>query len=946
MIKNLIKVSLKLLIVFTFSANAQVSNINNDSLQSIELNRNAIVLSRQGLYTQALPMFYKSLSLRRKIYGDFDPKLAAVYLNIGITYKNLGNLDLALKNYYLAEKCYENPNLNLYINIGSVYRSKLDFVNALKYYNQALAIAKSNKKNSLNVIAAINYNIAEIYYLSNNFDYVIQIAQENIRNASIEDQIRYYSLLAFVYQVTNEKDKATFCYQKNIDLTKRYYGNSNGEVIISILDYSSFLITNKQFSEAKKNLDRALEIIQSSDIQNKQLLSDYYKWSGYWWENLIVATENISMFKKQKMRNLQEALILYEKSLRELDFAFDINNDSTLGLSNQSTLLSSMAVLKLLADVYNEMDDLEKSTDQTALTVSLKNAIETYEIIGKLIQKARREITNDESKIELTKLEYETFNKIIQTSFLAYQATNNFKYFELAFQNAERLKSSSLYDKISNQLAAQNSLIPDSLLELEFILNNEIAFYHEKLIAEKSNILPDSLKILDYNNQIFAASRQRDELNRILETEYTDFVELKYSRSLLTADEISGKLKDNRMLVEYYLSETDSVTELYSFIIGSNKLLFNKQTLDSDFHRDIENVFRFISNSDFLQTTRKESNLYCLSSFNLYKTLIQPIENELKDKNITIVADGKLCYIPFDALLSSLPDTTKSIEFNKLDYLIKYFTFNYANSSNLLFGSKPSNKRTRIKTGAFAPVYSGFEIIENAGQNILLFQIPGTQKEVTKIARMGNTELFIGEKATEENFREKAGKFDILHLAMHAFINDSIPALSSFAFTQLKNADITKNGLLNTADIYNLRLNAALTVLSACNTGSGKLKKGEGIMSLARGFLYAGCPSLIISLWEVEDNSGTEIITSFYKHLKRGKAKDEALRAAKLEYLDSVNSRMAHPHYWLGFISLGDESALFMSYDFYFFILLTLALAGIGIDQIIRIKKARKKQAQ
>ena len=116
-------------------------------------------------------------------------------------------------------------------------------------------------------------------------------------------------------------------------------------------------------------------------------------------------------------------------------------------------------------------------------------------------------------------------------------------------------------------------------------------------------------------------------------------------------------------------------------------------------------------------------------------------------------------------------------------------------------------------------------------------------------------------------------------------------------------------------------------------------------MSLALGFLYAGCPSIIMSLWEVEDESGTQIMTSFYKNLKKGKTKDESLRLAKLEYLESVNSRRAHPHYWLGFVSIGDNSPLYISYDFYFFILLILALSGIGIDQAIRIKKARKKRA-
>lgn len=303
-------------------------------------------------------------------------------------------------------------------------------------------------------------------------------------------------------------------------------------------------------------------------------------------------------------------------------------------------------------------------------------------------------------------------------------------------------------------------------------------------------------------------------------------------------------------------------------------------------------------------------------------------------------------YIPFEALLETLPDTTKTIEFNQLSYLIRTYSINYANSANLLFKQTTSLlRKNKIKTIAFAPLYAEGESIEILHKIYPLIPLPGVAKEVAQISKIVDADVFNDEEATEDNFRKNAEKYDILHLAMHAFINDSLPAFSSFAFTQHNTEDPTKNGLLNTADIYNLNMNAKLTVLSACNTGSGQLKEGEGIMSLARGFLYAGCPAIVMSLWEVEDESGTQIITAFYRNLKKGKSKDESLRLAKLEYLNSVSSRRAHPHYWLGFVSIGDNSALYNSYDFYFFVLLILALSGIGIDQALRIKKARKKRA-
>ena len=291
-----------------------------------------------------------------------------------------------------------------------------------------------------------------------------------------------------------------------------------------------------------------------------------------------------------------------------------------------------------------------------------------------------------------------------------------------------------------------------------------------------------------------------------------------------------------------------------------------------------------------------------------------------------------------------MPDTSAIINFKRLDYLMKKNTINYSYSANLLFKFNDSRQKTKNRALAFAPIYSGDTLLfEN--QQLFLMPIPGTQKEVDLISKEIKTKLFKGDEATVLNFRNNVENHDILHLAMHAFINDSVPALSRFAFSQNTGELAEKDRWLNTADIYNLDLNARLTVLSACNTGSGKLRKGEGVMSLARGFLYAGCPSIVMTLWEVEDNSGAQIMSSFYKNLKKGKSKDEALRFAKLEYLENANSRLAHPHYWLGYVSIGDNYPLFRSYDFYFFSLLLLALIGITTDQILRIKKARKKRA-
>ncbi|MEM9824896.1 MAG: CHAT domain-containing protein, partial [Bacteroidota bacterium] len=115
---------------------------------------------------------------------------------------------------------------------------------------------------------------------------------------------------------------------------------------------------------------------------------------------------------------------------------------------------------------------------------------------------------------------------------------------------------------------------------------------------------------------------------------------------------------------------------------------------------------------------------------------------------------------------------------------------------------------------------------------------------------------------------------------------------------------------------YNLQLNAELTVLSACNTGSGKLIKGEGVMSLARGFIHAGCPSVLMSLWSVDDCATSKIMLQFYQHITDGKSKDHALRLAKIDYLSTADRLHQHPYYWSAFVQVGNTAPLIFKKPF------------------------------
>nr|WP_319570682.1 CHAT domain-containing tetratricopeptide repeat protein [uncultured Draconibacterium sp.] len=934
----------------------------HDELKASELRRSGSILGREGKHSEALDTFQLYLDYRKKIYGEKNYYLTSPYILLGITNKKLGANDKALSNYQLAEENIflreEGPNPNmlasLYINIGNVYRAKLDYTNALNYYNQAVNTYKSQTPIDYENLTDAYYSIAEIYYTTLNHQMVIDIAKECYLAADTSTQIYFDDILAGSFFNLDNNDKADYYYRHAIDFSEKYYGISL-DLAYAYMNYADFLSRINQYDKAVENLSLAYNILEGQQVTFGTELYTYYKYEGNIFRNRAINTQEINRFRKEKGQNLLKSIDSYKKGLAALEVKQTNPENSVIQVQQTRSLMDCLDVIKLIGDVYLEIALLDNENRGIDFSENLDYALNCYNNTSNLIQQARKEISNDESKIQLSNLQYQTISKIIETAYLAYNYSDDQEFLDIAFNNSEQLKSSALFDKIANELAQENSLIPDSLLELERKLNNTIANYSELQYEELSNNEPDSSLLEDYNDKIFNASRQRDELDRYMEESYPDYYQLKYSNSTLSLNDIQDRLESKEAIVEYFLAEptkeriendsdNDTLTSLYTFFITSNNIEFQKKTLSNTETQALEETFRFMASTDYMFTHNEDAKQYCVSSHKLYNLLLAPFEQDLNEKHLTIIPDGKLNYISFDGLLKTLPDTTQAIRFNKLNYLIKNVNINYANSVNIFLQNKASKPKLRNHALAFAPEYNSEEF-KMTGASYKLAPLPGVQKEVDEIAKSVNTTIFRSKKATEQNFREESGNFDILHLAMHAYINDSLPAYSRLAFSQsLDSTTLNNDGWLNTADIYNLDLNASMTVLSACNTGVGKLQKGEGLMSLARGFLYAGCPSVVMSLWEVEDAAGTKIMTSFYKYLKAGKTKDEALRLAKLKYLEESNSRLAHPHYWMSFKCIGDNSPVYTSYDLYFFAILILLIIAFSIDQGIRIKKARRNR--
>ena len=226
----------------------------------------------------------------------------------------------------------------------------------------------------------------------------------------------------------------------------------------------------------------------------------------------------------------------------------------------------------------------------------------------------------------------------------------------------------------------------------------------------------------------------------------------------------------------------------------------------------------------------------------------------------------------------------------------------------------------------------------------LLMPLPGAKEEVKNIAKTVATDVFLDSAASESNFKQLAPDYSVLHLAMHTIMDDENPMYSKLAFTR-NFSDTTEDYDLFTYEIYNLPLNADMVVLSSCSSGYGKMQKGEGMMSMARGFIYAGCPSIVMTLWQVSDLSSADLMTGFYKHLKRGQSKKKSLRQAKIDYIQSSDNLKANPYFWSAFLMVGDNAPLYKtSAAVYIVVILTsFTLTIVGIVYRKKIQKVLRR---
>ncbi len=614
----------------------------------------------------------------------------------------------------------------------------------------------------------------------------------------------------------------------------------------------------------------------------------------------------------------------------------NITSNPTLNDGNFNSSVIEILVLKSKAcyKVYLEKGNLEY----------LDASINSIQLAIKAINLIRFRINNEESKFQISKDQINTFKLAQQVIYEKYILTDDIVYKNLAFEIMEMGRSFSLLSSIRSMKAMEYGDIPDELLKKEEKLNQKISLYNELIFHEKGEQEPREGHIKVWESYIFDLSRQYDELTTYFEKNYPGYYNLKYDNSMISMDEVSSKLSKKDLVIEYSLTDTI----LFTYLISNKGTKIFKHQIDSTLAENCMEFYSVITKQNFSEDAHESFKKYISLAHDIYANILQPIEEYTKGKNLIFIPDGAISFVPFDALLTRKVESEGKADYYHLPYLILNNAVSTSYSSTIHFNELVNHKKMKGNILAFAPSYGQNSLdlpISNQmmqrDQNKLV-RIPGVKEEVSRIAEIRHTDVFVDKQATETNFKKLAADYTVLHLAMHTIIDDNDPLYSKLAFTQ--NVDTVNDGFLHTYEIYNMKLNANMAVLSSCGSGYGDFREGEGIQSLARGFAYAGCPSILMTLWEVADKSTVGVMERFYFHLGKGISKSKALQQSKLEFLQEADQLRSNPFFWASYTIIGNSEPIYPSHKWN--LLLNAFLLLLPGAVIVILYRNYRRQAQ
>lgn len=873
-----------------------------------------------GAFSDALKMYYKADSILGESISSDGYELA---LNFGNVYRALGQTDKEIESLLDAKKIvsqdstinpsrlflsfgqyYEQVNKSdsaeayflmalisfnqhfgidhkntilMYSNIGDFYRNNQEYEKALVYFAKGLEATESTS-NSISLNFIFNYNISLTYYDLRDWSKAIYFFNKSLsllppKNKSYKSYIE--SALAYCYSRTGVASSDSLFMIKGAD------GDQMDTLAFSyhLICYGKHLVgSKKNYLEAQAYYYRAYNLLQQKFGTYHSGMKDIYQ---------ILGTSALKL-------NVHDSALYYlQRSLycssAEVDTGDYASNPSVIHQADQWLFDLIDRKLRVLAKITQS--SLPGDSAMGINHLILSNSQDYIQLLEHLLH--NKTFLTDKKTVLHNNIRGRMLHAV-NACYKLYRQTNNNYYFEKGLEFSEAGKYMLLKSMLDDQTIKAG--LPPELVNYDHRLKNEINRLHHKKIRIKVNEQNEKGTSIDmFEKQLFELIVEKDSLRNVILSRYPEsqrFESFKFSLG-----NIRRHIEQDQVVVEYYIQ--DSV--LHAFYLSRQKLEWRQLENTGEVLSAVKRVREFSDLVDYGKVSKSE---YLKDACTLNNILISIADSLVPGaREYVIIPDGELIFLPFDILLPANFD--ENMRYRDLPYLFRDHNLIYYHSLRFILNKKSSFSNGVINYLSIAPKFYG-DTLQTMEQN------PNALVDATYEAGDLNSFfegiILTGDGATKEQFLSHAPGKRILHFATHASLNPE-DAFDSHILLAIDTATELPEQLF-ASEICCLNLDAKLVVLSSCHSGSGQILPGEGVISLAWAFRYAGCESVVTSMFQLDDESARQIMSSFYSYLVEGKTKNTALQQARLDFLEKAVNAKTHPRFWAGLRVSGNQQAI------------------------------------
>lgn len=847
--------------------------------------KKAILLELRPDYTGSRIAYLKAVAINDVNKNIKDSLSFQLFTHLGSAYYRLNNFDSARYFLQRAEKLLLSSNsgndkARLFNTFGVLYYDNGNYRQSKVYFNQALNIIR--QQSPINNVSAVNIqtNIATAEYKLGEYTAALDLNKAILKYNVGTDYISMN--LGRTNAALNRFDDALESFRK---VNPAKIPGVYNEIGLAHLYLSGYDSAAWYFDRIMQLASKPGSNINPLDIGISQLYNSYLLKN----KNEYIAALNC----------VQDAIILFSQNFKSRNI-FD----------NPSSFTGSFAYFRMFDALKNKAGLFYLLYSRSREPQYLKAALKTYLLTLEFLTYIEKNYDTDDAKLLLKKNSREVYEEAIALCMQLHTIQPRGGYALQAFYIAESNKGSIVASNV-DQLSISDKQVETNAIS-QRIRNLKFAIARLNLRIDMSQVKDETVPLIrernDFEIELSRASKLLEENNV--------FYKAKYSNRSPSLAALQQQLNKDQALISYYVARG----RVYCFIV-TNKSFECINAGDAAVLG--ENISAWLQRLRVTESGRKF--VYDGSGNAIYHQLVAVAKSRIPlIKEWIVIPDGIICQLPIESLpigsnaVGMLESTAISYEFSSASF-IRHFAATPASDYNVL---------------SFAPFTKSAEQ-QNTGWNIL----PASLEEIGGL----RGKQFEGENATRINFLNQLNKYPVIHLATHAYADIANPAGSFIAFYPT-NGD-TLDSRLYLEELYGLRMDSTrLVIISACETGDGSVASNEGVLSLSRGFAYAGCASSVNSLWKADDKATAFIIAKFHYFLGKGYSKSVALQQAKLEYI-SLHDLGKTPNYWSNLILIGEPSPLCPRENKYFWLIVVASVYLLFVIGVIIRNAIRKPGA-